>query len=160
MNAGYLKKITTTIDGNEKSFTAGGIILPFLPKLDITLQKNKKEDKKESAPDFFIYMNKPKGWNGAKSRIGALWLEKIDKQDSPRCGEDYMRGHIETPMANGDKLYIAVFKAMPSFEGEKIERDYDILWSPAQRKANDDNATQTETYIPEDYENDDEPIPF
>lgn len=162
MVVGYLKKSEATFNGEKKSFTAGALCVPFLPTMEITLSKNKSDKKTDHSPDFFIYMNRKKGYNGPKSRVGALWTEKVDKQDSPRYGEGYMRGHIETPLVPGDRLYIAIFKAQPSFEGEELAYDYDILWSPALRKKDNNEQEPTETFIPNDYEItiDDEEIPF
>ena len=81
MVVGFLKNVETEFDGQKKKYKAGTIAFPFLPRLEITISQNKKENMTQSDPTFHINMNKAKGYMGPKSRIGALWLKKIDKQE-------------------------------------------------------------------------------
>lgn len=156
MTIGFLKKRTTEIDGAEKSFLAGTILLPLLSRMEITLSKNKDDQKPENAPEYFIYMTRPKNYGGPKSKIGALWFEKIEKVESKKYGETYMKGHIETPLVPGDRLYIAIFKATPAFEGEELKHDYEILWSPAQKKREENQNSNNIPVV----EIDEDEIPF
>lgn len=160
MLVGYLKKRTLEIkEGGEKKYIAGSLLFPLAPRLDITLSKNNSDN--QDAPAFYIMANKPKGWNGGKQRIGALWLDTVANPASSRDGETYMRGHIETPLVPQERIYVAVFAAKASFEGETVERDYDVLWSPMPKKKEDDQdqPAQHSNGLPT-VDIDDDEIPF
>ena len=162
MVVGFLKNVETEFDGQKKKYKAGTIAFPFIPRLEITISQNKKENMTQSDPTFHINMNKAKGYIGPKSRIGALWMKKIDKQDSPKYGQDYLSGNIETPVVPGGILYISVFKVDEPKEGERAkEWDYEILWSVPKPKQ-DSAYGQTETCQPDNFEEiiDDDIIPF
>ena len=153
MVVGFLKNVEAEFNGTSKKFKAGTLAFPFLPRLEITLSQNKSETPKPNDPIFYINMNKAKGYTGPKSRIGALWLKKIDKRDSPKYGQDYLSGNIETPLVPGGILYVSVFKVDAPKENESAkEWDYEILWTPPRPQREDNSYAQTDTFIPENYE--------
>lgn len=153
MVVGFLKNVEAEFGGEKKKFKAGTLAFPFLPRLEITLSQNKKENMTSSDPLFYIGMNKAKGYAGPKSRIGALWIKKVEKQASPKFGQEYLSGNIETPVVPGGTLYISVFKVEEPKEGEKSkEWDYEILWTPSRPQREDNSYGHTDTYIPESYE--------
>lgn len=161
MVVGYLNNKKMESDGKEIFFKEGMINFPLLPSLHITVNQNKKEDKGEKEPDYYISLVKPRGYAGPKSRIGALWTKKIEKQDSPKYGQSYLSGNIETPIVQGGALYISIFAVDKPKEGETPKAwAYEILWSPLKPRE-DNNYAQNETYIPTNYEIEDcEEIPF
>lgn len=161
MVVGYLKNREAEFNGQKKKFKAGALVIPFLPKLFITVNQNTKENPSSNDPLFFINMTKEKGYQGPKSRIGALWLSKVEKETSPKFGQEYLSGNIETPLVPGGTLYISIFKVELKENEEPKEWDYEILWSPPRKQKEDDSYQYSDTYIPEDLEViDDEDIPF
>ena len=161
MVVGYLKNVESTFNGEKKVYKQGAICFPLVPKVLITLTKNRKENLTANDPTFFINMNKDKNYPGPKSRIGALWLKKVEKQDSPKFGQDYLSGNIETPLVANGILYLSVFKVEEPKEGEQPkEWDYEILWNPPRPKQEDNSYAYQDTYIPDNYESIDENEPF
>lgn len=161
MVVGYLKNREAEFNGQKKKFKAGALSIPFLSKISITLNQNTKENISSNDPVFYINLTKAKGEGGPKSRIGALWLKKIEKETSAKYGQEYLSGSIETPVVPDGKLYISIFKTEVK-EGEKEKDwDYEIVWNPPVKKQDDVNYVYSDTYIPDDYEIiDDEQIPF
>lgn len=159
MQVGFLNNVKREIEGVERQYKEGMFLFPFLPTLHVTVNENKKEDRGEREPDYYINMVKPKNYAGPKTRIGALWLKKVEKQDSPKYGQTYLSGNIETPMVQGGIIYISIFKVEAPKEGEEPKKwNYEIVWNPP-RQRDENPIPYTETYIPEGgYEeiNDDE----
>ena len=161
MVVGFLNNIKREIEGVERQYKEGMFLFPFLPTLHVTVNENKKEDKKENEPDYYINMVKPKNYAGPKPRIGALWLKKIEKKDSKKYGQTYLSGNIEAPMVQGGVIYISIFKADAPKEGEEPKKwNYEILWNPPRQK-DDASIPYTDMYIPSNHEViDDEPLDF
>ena len=159
MQVGFLNNVKREIEGVERQYKEGMFLFPFLPTLHVTVNENKKEDRGEREPDYYINMVKPKNYAGPKTRIGALWLKKVEKQDSPKYRQTYLSGNIETPMVQGGIIYISIFKVEVPKEGEEPKKwNYEIVWNPP-RQRDENPIPYTETYIPEGgYEeiNDDE----
>ncbi len=149
MVVGFLNNVKREIEGVERQYKEGMFLFPFLPTLHVTVNENKKEDRGEKEPDYYINMVKPKNYAGPKTRIGALWLKKIEKQDSPKYGQTYLSGNIETPMVQGGIIYISIFKVDAPKEGDEPKKwNYEIIWNP-QRAREENPIPYTETYIPE-----------
>lgn len=162
MQVGFLNNIKREIEGVERQYKEGMFLFPFLPTLHVTVNDNKKEDRGEREPDYYINMVKPKNYAGPKTRIGALWLKKVEKQDSPKHGQTYLSGNIETPMVQGGIIYISIFKVDAPKEGEEPKKwNYEIVWNPP-RQREDSPIPYTDTYIPEgNYEEiPDDEMPF
>ncbi len=122
---GFVKQESMTVkrDGKETPvkwleayFRVGGL-RPFSAKI---VKNNRKENM--SHPDFHIYLraNVNKGDKFRDIRIGALWLKtkKIDNVE-----KTFMTGNI---FMDFREYPIAVWKALPRYEGEVVEYLYDI----------------------------------
>jgi len=117
----------TIVKWFECHFRVGGI-RPFSAKMS----PNKKKES-TNAPDFYIYLraNVNKGDRFRDMRIGALWLKTKAFEGSEKT---FMTGNI---FMNFQEIPIAVWRAEPRFEGEKIEYLYDISMMQDKPQAND-----------------------
>ncbi|AQW87122.1 putative protein (DUF736 domain) [Campylobacter pinnipediorum subsp. caledonicus] len=122
MNIGYFKNVIYTNEqGQELSYIGGIINIPFARPLEVALLKASAEDKKNNAnlPDFKIVLQRPKGYQGQRQIIGALW-----KRQSQR-GLEYISGSIQSPILPGGQMYIALFE--PTQDDSQLL--YEISWS-------------------------------
>lgn len=122
MVVGFLNNVKREIEGVERQYKEGMFLFPFLPALHVTVNENKKEDRGEKEPAYYINMVKPKNYAGPKTRIGSLWLSKIEKQDSPKYGQTYLSGNIEAPIFQGGTIKIAIFKVDAPKDGEESKK--------------------------------------
>lgn len=140
---GFVKQeqIVVKRDGKEETvkwfechFRVGGM-RPFKAKMS----PNKKKEK-DTEPDFYIYLraNVNKGDKFRDIRIGALWLKK---KVFDGVEKTFMTGNV---FMDFKEIPIAVWRAEPRFEGEKIEYLYDI--SMMKDKSQSDNADTDSGY--------------
>ena len=66
MTVGFANNVKREIEGVERSYQEGMLLMPFLPTLHFTINENKKEDKGEREPDYYINMVKPKNYAGPR----------------------------------------------------------------------------------------------
>lgn len=153
MNVGYFKrKSYKNADGADVGYIGGVIVIPFLRPLEVVMLSSSAEDKKKNQdfPDFQLAMQKPKGYEGQRQIIGALW-----RRQSKDGMKNYISGFIETPAVPGYKVYIALFNA-----GEKAKEDvlYDVVWNAPKRSEHQEVPPTSEALYASDYI--DETIPF
>lgn len=131
-------KKETTVKWLECHFRVGGV-RPFKAKMS----PNKKKEK-DTEPDFYIYLraNVNKGDRFRDIRIGALWLKTKTFNGVEKT---FMTGNVFMDFKD---IPIAVWKAEPRFEGEKIEYLYDIsmMESKPQNNTDDDAGGYETTY--------------
>ena len=142
MNVGYFKrKSYKNADGEEIGYTGGTIMIPFLRPIEVVMLSTSAEDRKKNKdfPGFQLALQKPKGYEGSRQIIGALWGRQS--------------GFIETPAVPGYKVYIAIFNAG---ENAKDGVLYDVVWNTPRRSDYQDVPPSDETtfYV------DDQDIPF
>ena len=109
MNVGYFKrKSYKNADGEEIGYTGGTIMIPFLRPIEVVMLSTSAEDRQKNKdfPGFQLALQKPKGYEGGRQIIGALWGRK-----SKDGTKSYLSGFIETPAVPGYKVYIALFNA-------------------------------------------------
>lgn len=104
--------------------------------------------KNKDFPGFQLALQKPKGYEGGRQIIGALW-----GRQSKDGTKSFLSGYIQTPAVPGYKVYIALFNA-----GENAKEGvlYDVVWNAPRRSEQQDVPPSDETafYV------DDEQIPF
>ncbi|MGG7047969.1 MULTISPECIES: DUF736 family protein [unclassified Campylobacter] len=122
MNIGYFtnRQYTDESSGKTINFIGGSINLPFLNPINVILSPTNDEELKNNTnlPIFKILLYKGKTWQGSQQVIGGVW-NNISKD-----GKHYLRGHIESPVFSGGRLYIALFK--PQQESNLL---YEVVWS-------------------------------
>ena len=151
MNLGYFKrKSYKNADGEEIGYTGGTIMIPFLRPIEVVMLSTSAEDRKKNKdfPGFQLALQKPKGYEGSRQIIGALW-----GRQSKDGTKNYLSGFIETPAVPGYKVYIALFNAG---ENAKDGVLYDVVWNAPRRSDYQDVPPSDETtfYV------DDQEIPF
>ncbi len=112
--------------------------MPF----QVKMSKNKKdENSTANQPDYNLYMrgNLNKYDTFRDLPIGALWLGTTVKDGETL---NFMTGYIESPIFN--KLNIAVWRAKPNYEGEKLGYMYDI--NSMEDKPQDENQNNYTQY--------------
>lgn len=154
MNVGYFKrKSYKNAEGADVGYTGGTIFVPFLRPLEVVMLNSSAEDKKKNPefPDFQLAMQKPKGYEGQRQIIGALW-----RRQSKDGTKSYVSGFIETPAVPGYKVYIALFNA-----GENAREDvlYDVVWSAPKRERGAD-VPAASADLDASYYADDDAMPF
>lgn len=154
MNVGYFKRMEyVNADGDKVGYTGGMLNFPFLRPLQVALLKASKEDKTKNAnfPDYQIALQKPKGYEGARQIIGALW-----HRQSKDGAKNFISGYIESPLIPGYKTYIALFNV-----GENAKEDmlYDVVWSAPQTRERQDVPPADANLDASSYA-DDDVIPF
>lgn len=120
----------------ECHFRVAGI-RPFKAKMSA----NKKREK-DTQPDFYIYLraNVNRGDKFRDIRIGALWLKSktFDGVD-----KTFMTGNL---FVNFAEIPIAVWKAEPRYEGEKVEYLYDISMMKEKEQPKEEGAGYDVSY--------------
>ena len=138
MQIGFVTQETIKDGDKEVAWLKMTIRTPFLRQQDFKLSKNNNKQK-DNEPDYFIYVFiNGKGESFRSLKVGAAWI-KTGKES----GEPYLSANIEAPSLPNGKIYLAITKAKPLFEGEKITWLYDVLWS-ADRKQDDKDQTRFE----------------
>ena len=157
MQIGYVKQKEITVkDGDQQRVTKYfemNIRPIFGTSAKFTMSKNKSEN--ENAPAYNIYAHNEKGWINRKQKVGALWMQQHD-------GQDFMAGHIETPMVATGKLNISLWKSKPLYDNEVVDWMYDVNWkayNPNAAKAGEAGGT-TPNYETPDIDIDEDEIPF
>ena len=144
MQIGYAQKREMAVqqDGESKkiSYYEMNIRTLFGTTEKFTLSRNKSDN--ENAPYFNIYAYNNKGWIKRKLKAGALWLKSTDD------GTQFMAGHIETPLVDGGKMQISLWRAKPLFEGESVDWEYDVVWKPYTPPKEDQQPVSTQREIP------------
>ena len=153
MNVGYFKrKSYKNADGEEIGYIGGTIMIPFLRPIEVVMFGTSAEDRQKNKdfPGFHLALQKPKGYEGGRQIIGALWGRK-----SKDGTKSYLSGFIETPAVPGYKVYIALFNAG---ENAKDGVLYDVVWN-APRRSEQQDIPPIEDRNTDFYE-DDQDIPF
>jgi len=145
INEGGVKK--------KKSYLEMSIRPPFMESATFTLTANTNRDN-DAAPDFIInYSFNRRNEKYRRARVGAIWNETSES------GLIYKRGHIESPIFPGGKMYFAIFEAKP-FEGEdpaSITWSHDVIWTAPQIKNSENEQSNiSDSDIPQVDINDDE----
>lgn len=158
MNVGYFKNQTFKAqDGKEAKFIGGMINIPFLRPIECGLIPTPDDElaKNQNAPIYKIVLFKPKNYEGARQIIGGIWNAVSNDGKT-----NYFRGHIETPLVAGGRVYLALFTPK-----EPNGLMFEATWS-APKKNNNSYTPQANTTIDDDvdidadkYDND-ETIPF
>ena len=162
MQIGYVRENKMVVVQNDERKEVKYLEMFIKPALGVvagfTLSKNKSEN--SSAPSYNIYAHSEKGWIGRKAKVGAFWLKTTPE------GESFMSGHIESPLFEGGKLQISLWKARPMYEGEVVDWLYDVSWKPYEAKNEGDGKEKSSVPVSVVYPdgtsieiNDDE-IPF
>ena len=76
MNVGYFKrKSYKNADGEDVGYTGGTIMIPFLRPIEVVMLSTSAEERKKNKdfPGFQLALQKPKGYEGSRQIIGALW---------------------------------------------------------------------------------------
>ena len=153
MNVGYLKrKSYKNADGEEIYYIGGTIMIPFLRPIEVVMFGTSAEDRQKNKdfPGFHLALQKPKGYEGSRQIIDALWGRR-----SKDGTKSYLSGFIETPAVPGYKVYIALFNAG---ENSKEGVLYDVAWN-APRRSEQQDIPPSEDANTNFYE-DDQDIPF
>ena len=140
MNIGVInKKYFEIKEGGEKKkkqYLEMSIRPPFMESATFTLTQNANKEN-EAAPDFIInYSYNRRNEKYRRVRVGAIW------NDTSEGGLAYKRGHIESPVFPGGKMYFAIFEAKP-FDGEdsaSITWTHEVVWSPPKEKDENENS--------------------
>lgn len=155
MQVGFVRQQSMVVQRGEERQEVKYLEMHVKPVFGVamrfTLSRNKSEN--ENAPAYNIYAQNEKGWIKRKMKAGALWMRQTEE------GEDFMSGHIETPLCDGGKMQVALWKAKPLYENEEVDWLYDVSWKPYVPKQEDVGVTPS--YAPPSVSVDDEePIPF
>lgn len=146
MQVGFVRQQSMVVQRGEERQEVKYLEMHVKPvfggTMRFTLSKNKSEN--TEAPAFNIYAQNEKGWIKRKMKVGALWLRKTEE------GEDFMSGHIETPLVESGRMNIAVWKAKPLFEGEEVDWLYDVSWKPYAPKKEEEEAAPKHTSLSDD----------
>ena len=153
MNVEYFKrKSYKNADGEEIGYTGGTIMIPFLRPIEVVMLSTSAEDRKKNKdfPGFQLALQKPKGYEGSRQIIGALW-----GRQSKDGTKSFLSGFIETPAVPGYKVYIALFNA-----GENTKENvlFDVVWNAPRRSDYQDVPPSEETNT--GFYADDQEIPF
>lgn len=155
MQVGFVRQQSMVVqrgeDRQEVKYLEMHVKPVFGVAMRFTLSRNKSEN--AEAPAYNIYAQNEKGWIKRKMKVGALWMRRTDE------GEDFMSGHIETPLVDGGKMNISLWKAKPLFENEEVDWLYDVSWKPYAPKKDDEKTTSTHAAPAVDVSSDDE-LPF
>ena len=140
MQIGFVKKREIALRGEEGeakrvSYYEMTLKPLFGASVKFTLNKNKSD--KENAPLYNIYAHNERGWVSRKMKVGALWLKETDE------GESFMSGMIETPLVDGGKLYISLWRAEAMYKGEVVDWEYDVVWKPYTPPKDEDQTQRT-----------------
>ena len=142
MNVGYFKNQTFKgQDGKEINFIGGMINIPFLRPIECSLIPTPDDElvKNQNAPIYKIVLFKPKNYEGARQVIGGIWAA-ISKDGNT----SYFKGHIETPLVAGGRIYLALFSPK-----EPNGLMFEATWS-APKKDNNSYTPQPSTTIDDD----------
>jgi uncharacterized protein (DUF736 family) len=134
MQIGFVEKRELVVSGEKKSWFEMIIKAPFVREFSMKMSKNENK-KNEKSPDYFLYYrtNVKKGENYRDTNVGGLWL-KISNDGKTQ----FMSGHIETPMVGDGRINIALFKAKPNYDNEKVDWMYDVVWNIKKEDDKDD----------------------
>lgn len=120
---------------------------PLMESGTFSIYPNSKKEK-ENEPDWYVWFNYTRTNDKVKfpsTQIGALW-NRVGKHS----GNKYFGGYIETPVAQGGKLYISIVEAKK--EGEILPYSHNVLWS-APKEDSDDNSNNYGGYAAPSYGN-------
>ena len=83
-------------------------MIPFLRPIEVVMLSTSAEDRQKNKdfPGFQLALQKPKGYEGGRQIIGALW-----GRQSKDGTKSFLSGYIQTPAVPGYKVYIALFNA-------------------------------------------------
>ena len=158
MQIGFVRENKMVVVQNDERKEVKYLEMFIKPALGVvasfTLSKNKSEN--SSAPAYNLYAHSEKGWISRKSKVGALWMKQTEE------GETFMNGHIESPLFEGGRLQISVWKAKAMYEGEVIDWLYDVSWKHYETK-NESNGNVPGTVVypkGNDIEISEDEIPF
>ena len=151
MNVGVVnKKSFQTSDGNggkkNQAYLEMSIRPPFMTSATFTITLN-KDKTKENAPDYHInYSYNRRGENYDRVRVGALW------NDVSEAGNEYKRGHIESPMFPNGKMYIAVVEARQIEGMPPPTQSHNVLWSPPRADSSEIQNSNGYNQTPQSYQ--------
>ena len=151
MNVGYFKhKTVKDQNGVEQKFIGGMINIPFMRPIECSLIITPPEELagNQKAPIYKIALYKPKGWEVSRQIIGGIW-SAVSKDGKV----NYFKGHIETPLVAGGRVYIALFE--PKEDNGLM---FEVTWSAP--KSNTSAYVPTASNEDASYYADDDAIPY
>ena len=151
MNVGYFKhKTVKDQNGAEQKFIGGMINIQFMGAVKCSLVVTSEEEVagNQKAPIYKIAQYKPKGWEGSRQFIGGIW-SAVSKDGKV----NYFKGHIETPLVAGGRVYIALFE--PKEDNGLL---FEVTWSAP--KSNTSAYVPTASSEDASYYADDDAMPY
>ncbi|MDL0088505.1 DUF736 family protein [Campylobacter gastrosuis] len=151
MNIGYFTNMSyQDTNNNIVPYVGGVIVLPFLEPLNVAMISTPKEQKAKNpnSPDFIVAAIKPKGYEGLRQIVGALWNK------TSQSGKSYISGYIESPVFANGKIFITLFEG-----GENSKVLYNVVYSQPRTDKNTTSQEQMSSQTTDsDYSQDE--IPF